>query len=241
MNFGISFDFWNTLFGNGDEPERHSKRVEFFHDIISTYIKTDIDTIEKAFRASTEFFVHEWQNNYRTPTASERILFMSDILSVNLKKTDLYKTVDFFGKLIFTIPPVANLNNLNIVRQLAEKYPLGLISDTGYISGKYIRQFLKEQKMISPFASLVFSDEHPHCKPHTSLFKLTCDNLKISCSRLIHIGDLEKTDVKGAYDSGGIGIKYTGWNNNDVDESLANYIVDDYHQLSETIKHIVNR
>jgi putative hydrolase of the HAD superfamily len=241
LKFGISFDFWNTLYGNGDEPERHNRRVNFFYNVVSKYIKTDYNTIEKAFRASTEYFVHEWQNNFRTPTAPERILYMSDILSVNLKKIDLEKTVDFFGKLIFSVPPVTNRKNLNMVRQLAEKYPLGLISDTGYISGNYIRQFLTDQEMMTPFTSLIFSDEHSHCKPHSSLYKLTCDNLKIQCSHLIHIGDLEKTDVKGANDSGGISIKYTGWQNNSVEKSLAVYIVNDYNQLSETIIQIVNR
>ncbi len=87
---------------------------------------------------------------------------------------------------------------------------------------------------------IMFSDEHPHCKPHSSLFKLTCDRFKIDCSRLIHIGDLEKTDVKGANDSRGISIKYTGWHNNPVEKSLAKYIINDYQTLSQTITDIVN-
>jgi len=241
LNFGISFDFWNTLYGNGDEPERHKRRTEYFYNIISTYIKTDYNSIDEAFRASTEFFINEWQNNYRTPTAVERIQFMSGLLSVNLNNADIEKTADYFGKLIFTVPPSRNSYNLSIVGELAKNFPLGLISDTGYISGKYIRQFLKEQKMISYFKSLVFSDEQTHCKPHSSVFKLTCDNLKIPCSRLVHIGDLEKTDIKGIKNSGGIGIKYVGWNNNSPEKSMANYIINDYRELSKTITDITNR
>jgi FMN phosphatase YigB (HAD superfamily) len=191
---GISFDFWNTLYGNGDESKRHKSRVEYFYKIISNYIKIDLNSIEKAFRASTEFFIDEWQNNYRTPDAGERIQYMSKLLSVKLSVADIDRTVDNFGKLIFTVPPQQNPQNLTIVRQLAETYPIGLISDTGYISGKYIRQFLTEERMISCFSSLVFSDEQKHCKPHSSVFKMTCKKLKINCSQLIHIGDLEKTD-----------------------------------------------
>jgi len=241
LNFGISFDFWNTLYGNGDEPERHNRRVEYFYNLISTYIDTDYETIEKAFSASTKYFLHEWHNNFRTPTARERIQLMSDKLSVKLKENDIERAVDYFGKLIFLVPPVFNSQNLEIVRQLSKIYPIGLISDTGYISGKFIRQFLTEQEMISPFTSLVFSDEQPHCKPHNSVFKLTCKNLNVKCSQLIHIGDLEKTDIKGANESGGIAIRYTGWNNVESDHSLAKYIVDDYQKLSQTITEIVNR
>ena len=241
MNFGISFDFWNTLYGNGDEPERHNRRIRYFYNLISTYIDADYSTIEKAFKASTKYFLHEWQNNFRTPTAHERIQLMSDKLSVTLKENDIEKTADYFGNLIFSVPPEFNPINLEIVRQLSNLYPIGLISDTGYISGKYIRKFLTEQDMISPFSSLVFSDEQPHCKPHNSVFNLTCKNLNVPCSHLIHIGDLEKTDIKGAIEAGGFAIRYIGWNSVESDRSLANYVVDNYKKLSQTITEIVNR
>jgi FMN phosphatase YigB (HAD superfamily) len=241
LTFGISFDFWNTLYGNGDELERYKRRVEYFYNIISSYKKIDINSVEKAFQASTEFFVHEWQINFRTPTTSERIHFMSRKLDVDLKRTDLDKTAEFFGNLIFSVPPQSDLQNLTVVRQLAEKCPLGLISDTGYISGKYIRMFLTKQKIISYFDSLVFSDEQAHCKPHSSVFKITCHNLKIAHSHLIHIGDLEKTDIRGARDLGGIGIKYTGWKNNSTEVSLADYTIDKYPELFQLITRIVNR
>jgi putative hydrolase of the HAD superfamily len=241
LNFGISFDFWNTLYGNGDESERQKKRIEYFYDVISTYINSDYKIIDKAFHASKKFFIDEWQNNFRTPTVTERIRYMSEKLSVAMNKNDIEETANYFGKLIFTIPPQTNPQNLKIVRRLSQKYPIGLISDTGYISGKYIRQFLIEQDMISTFTSLVFSDEQRYCKPHPSVFKLTCTNLDISCSQLIHIGDLEKTDVQGAIDSGGISIKYTGWNDNFSKASRADYIINSYQELSRTITDIVNR
>ena len=241
MTFGISFDFWNTLFGNGDEPARHKKRIDYFHRIVSTYIKSDYTAVENAFRESTQFFLHEWQNNYRTPTASERIRYMSKFLGVTLSNDDIKKTADYFGQLIFIIPPEKNPENIRIIKELSEKYPLGLISDTGYISGKYIRQFLIQEDLITSFSSLFFSDEHSHSKPHLSVFKSTCTALNISCSQLIHIGDLEKTDMKGASDSGGIGIKYTAWNNNKDTNSMANYTIGSYKELYEIITNIVNR
>jgi len=240
LNFGISFDFWNTLFGNGDEPERYQRRLDYFYDVISSYRNTDQASIEKAFRASTKFFIHEWQNNYRTPSAPERIQYMADFLSVDIKKSDIEKTADFFGRLIFSIPPEVNSDDLNIVRQLSEQYPLGLISDTGYISGNFIRKFLTEHNLISHFTSLVFSDEQQHSKPHHSLFERTCQNLEISCSKLIHIGDLEKTDIKGARKAGSFAIKYTGWSDNTSDHSMADYILRDYQSIKKTIDHIVN-
>ena len=91
------------------------------------------------------------------------------------------------------------------------------------------------------FSSLIFSDEQTHCKPHSSVFKITCNHLKIPCSHLIHIGDLEKTDIKGAQTSGGIGIKYTGWKDKAPEKTDAKYMVDNYPNLFKTIMDIVNR
>ncbi len=238
--FGISFDFWNTLYGNGDEPKRHDLRVDYFSKIVSNYIKTDRFSIEKVFKASTEFFIYEWQNNYRTPSAHERIQYMSKLLSVQFEKSDVDKICAYFGHLIFSVPPQNTSINLNIVRQLAVNYPLALISDTGYISGMYIREFLRKEDIISSFKSLVFSDEQEFCKPHTSVFQKTCKKLNIPCSQLIHIGDLEKTDIKGAKDSGSIGIRYTGWNNGPPDDSQADHIINNYNDLLHTIKDITN-
>jgi len=238
--FGISFDFWNTLYSNGDEPKRHDLRVEYFYNIASNYIKIDRNTIEKAFRASTKFFVYEWQNNCRTPSASERIQYMANLLSIQLEENDIDKTSEYFGRLIFSVPPQNTSINLNIVKQLAENYPLALISDTGYISGKFIREFLQKEGIISFFKSLVFSDEEEFCKPHTSVFQKTCKKLIIPCSQLIHIGDLEYTDIKGAKDSGCIGIRYTGWNNGPPDDSQADHIINNYNELFQRIGSITN-
>ena len=239
-SFGISFDFWNTLYGNGDEPERHRLRVEYFHRTISKFINVNIDTIEKVFRASTEFFIFEWQHNYRTPSAPERIQYMLNLLSLKLETKDIEKISRFFGGLIFDLPPQNISENLTIIQQLAENYPIGIVSDTGYISGKYIREFLKNEGIISCFKSLVFSDEQLYGKPHISVFLKTCKNLNIPCSRLIHIGDLEQTDIRGAKDAGCIGIRYTGWNNGSSVNSQADQIINNYEDLARIIGEIAN-
>ena len=238
--FGVSIDFWNTLYGNGDEPERHKRRVEYFHSVISEFIDVDINTIENVFKKSMEFFIYEWQHHYRTPSTQERIQYMLNLLSVKLETNVIEHICRFFGELIFDVPPQNSPENLTIIKQLAEIYPLGIISDTGYISGKYIKEFLKNEGLISCFKSLIFSDEQEFGKPHSSVFIKTCENLNISCSHLIHIGDLEQTDVKGAKDSGCISIKYTGWNNVSTLNSRADKVINNYEDLARSIREIVH-
>jgi len=199
-----------------------------------------MNSIEKVFQASTTFFIYEWQNNYRTPTAPERIQYMAKLLSVKLDNEDIDKISEYFGNLIFSVPPDNTTVNLKVVRQLVENYPIGLISDTGYISGKYIREFLLKQGILSYFRSMIFSDEQKFCKPHSSVFLKTCKKLNIHSSRLIHIGDLEHTDIKGAKDFGCIGIRFTGWNNGAPESSRADQIINNYNDLFHAIENIVN-
>ena len=83
MTYGISFDFWNTLYGNGNEKKREKLRINFFRKAISSHRKFKKNSIVASFKASREFFFYEWQNNYRTPTPKERILYMAKLLALD--------------------------------------------------------------------------------------------------------------------------------------------------------------
>ena len=240
MAYGISFDFWNTLYASGDETQRHQQRISFFREIVSAYRPFDRDSIEKVFEWSRQFFIHNWRVHQVTPTCEARIQQMGKHLGVNISVIDIKKTVAFFGNLIRQVPPPEIDNLKTCVHELAVQYPLAIISDTGYITGKYIRQFLREENLLEYFQSLIFSDEHRHCKPHPSVFRLTCRNLGIDCRYLIHIGDLEQTDVKGILDCGGISIKYTGVSGTDQDKTVSPHLINDYKELPSLIENLTN-
>ena len=50
-----------------------------------------------------------------------------------------------FGRLILEIPPIEINGVRNVIRSLAKEFPLGIISDTGYIAGRHIRNFLEKE------------------------------------------------------------------------------------------------
>jgi HAD superfamily hydrolase (TIGR01549 family) len=238
MSFSVSFDFWNTLFANGAEEKRQELRIKFFRTFIPAGNDPGSDAVKAAFVAATEYFLHHWRTNLRTPTASERIIFIAKQLSINLNKQNVREIADYFGSLIFEIPPHPIADVHSTIAHLASKYSLGIISDTGYISGKYIRQFLKNEGMFAYFQSFVFSDEQMHSKPHPAVFQITCNNLGNRCSKLIHIGDLEETDIQGAKNAGCISIKYTGTYPNIAGETRADYQIRNYDGLPQLIDSI---
>ncbi len=147
---------------------------------------------------------------------------------------------DYFCSLIFSVPPAEIPEIKELLPGLAQKFPVGLISDTGYITGKYIRQFLQQENLLQYFSSFMFSDEQQNSKPHRSVFAQTAKNLNISLNRLIHIGDLERTDIAGARQAGCYSIKYNGTNKSDnQDKSQAQFVISNYNELPATLTRLI--
>jgi putative hydrolase of the HAD superfamily len=236
MPNAISFDFWNTLYADGAEDQRRSIRKEYFQEIINNYGDYGPADVEHAFKAGSELFLTNWINHSKTPTTSKRIDYMARSIGIRLKEEDIQKASEFFGLMIFEIQPREIPFVKELIPKLSNKYPLGIISDTGFISGKYIRDFLQSKNLLDYFSSLIFSDEQKHSKPHPSVFLKTCENLGSTPKDLIHIGDLERTDVAGAVDLGCISVKFTGVQHDQPQKSRAQYIILDYQQLSEIVK-----
>lgn len=231
MPRAISFDFWNTLYADGAEDKRRILRKEYFASLISGYRNLESYEIEQAFTAGSKFFLDNWINRSTTPTAAERIRFMAEYFSVKLSEDLVHDAAEFFGQMIFEVPP----QEIDFVKEmipiLSKKYPLGIISDTGYISGKYICDFLDQENLLEYFSSFIFSDENKYSKPHISVFNKTAKNLQISTQDLIHVGDLERTDVAGAINAGCTSIKFTGANHDNVEDGRAHHIVAKYEDL----------
>ncbi len=239
MFLALSFDFWNTLYAPGLETERQLLRVARFSEEIEKHRSVETREIEAAFAASSEYFFTEWQINQRTPTPSERIAHMSARLGIRLDESQITGLSDYFGSLIFEIPPAEIPGIKELIARLAESYPLGIISDTGYISGKYIRRFLEKENLLSFFKSLIFSDEEKNSKPHKSLFYKTAANLGVSPGQIIHIGDLEQTDIHGAVSAGFRSIKFIGENAPPENESAADQIIASYADFDFALQEIL--
>jgi putative hydrolase of the HAD superfamily len=231
MTQAVSFDFWNTLYADGAEDQRRILRKEFFADLMAEYGEFEPADIEKAISAGSNLFLENWINHSRTPTAAERIRFMAKSLEINLKELHVQAATEYFGRMIFDIPP-REIDFVKIlIPELAKNYPLGIISDTGYITGEYIRKFLKKENLIKYFSSFVFSDENEHSKPHESVFRETAKKLGVEIKDMMHIGDLERTDVTGANNAGCISVKFTGVHNDNSYNGQAQYSISDYRQL----------
>jgi putative hydrolase of the HAD superfamily len=73
--------------------------------------------------------------------------------------------------------------------------------------------------------SLTFSDEAGRAKPHRELFHRTAQSLAAGPGEMVHVGDLERTDIIGAKEAGYRAIRFTGITRmKENEESIADFV-----------------
>ena len=88
------------------------------------------------------------------------------------------------------------------IRELAARFPLGIISDTGFASGVAQDALLERDGLLDYFPVRVYSIDIGHTKPRSELFVAAVAALGVAPGEAMHIGDIERTDVRGALAAG---------------------------------------
>jgi putative hydrolase of the HAD superfamily len=96
------------------------------------------------------------------------------------------------------------------LRFLAERASLALISDTASSPGIVLRELMMEQGIDHHFSTYIFSDETGVAKPHPDAFSTALTRLNATPSEAFHIGDIERTDIRGARGVGMHAVLYKG-------------------------------
>ena len=115
--------------------------------------------------------------------------------------------------------------------EIAGRYRLGIISDTGFASGKAQDDLLERDGLRSLFAVTVYSMDIGHAKPRREPFDAALEALGVPAGEVIHIGDNERTDVRGALDQGMRAIRVDFVRQNGP--SSAEFVARTFDELTE--------
>jgi putative hydrolase of the HAD superfamily len=85
---------------------------------------------------------------------------------------------------------------------IGRRFRLGIVSDTGFASGRAQDALLDHDGIRSLFEVTVYSVDIGHAKPRREPFRAALDALGLPPEDVLHIGDNERTDVRGALDAG---------------------------------------
>ena len=234
----ISFDFWHTLFT--EEPGafllyQHKRRSLLANALLSYRNFADAE-LERACVVEAESHSVIWHEQHRTSLASERVGRILTHLEVCLPEESLSRLVVSFEEILLEHPPVLIAGAREALEQLSERYRLGIISDVGFSPGRVLKQVLERHNLLHLFNSLVFSDEAGRAKPHLEVFQRTARSFHAEPVEMVHVGDLERTDIIGARQAGYRAIRFTGITPMDEGEStIADFVTDDLTDIPRLI------
>lgn len=202
----ICFDFWRTLFvaPTKGSVARHNARVAAFARALEVLDDPPHPTrIGEVMMAEWGRFNSVHVAEERTLTNPERVAWLAEQLACAPPEGELAeRLVHDLEESLFAGPPELLPGMAELVRDLAERADLAIISDTSFSTGRILRRLLESNGIAGCFEVMTFSDEVGRSKPNEAVFHATCEALGRSPERAVHIGDREDTDVAGALRSG---------------------------------------
>jgi putative hydrolase of the HAD superfamily len=200
----ISFDYWDTLFDGGRLPERLERRQTALRQMLRN-LQCDVPDEEfiTLYRAAGAEADRWWREEHRGYTADERIRWMLARLNVTRPHDceHVAAAVRAVDDSLLEFPPPLLPGAREALHALAPRFPLAIISDTGFASSTAQDALLEREGLLDLFAARIYSMDIGHAKPRREPFEAGRRALALDPGTIIHIGDNERTDVRGALDA----------------------------------------
>ncbi len=232
----VTFDFWGTLYRNVTSLKHERKdRIKHYFSLAGVTGISD-EMIYGAMERSWVIWDTVWRSEHRTLDVHDFMALVLKDLAVGLPGNLLSELCDVLQQAIFTGNTVATDHIIDVVRELSETKQLGIISDTGVSSGKYLRKLI-ERDHGSRFSFGLYSDELGMSKPAPAVFQAVLDRMGCRPEEVVHIGDLLHTDVIGARKAGMHSVRYIGVRDvPSIGYAEADYVISDYRKLCAIIE-----
>lgn len=233
----ITFDFWGTLFRDANSDRRQELRICAFAHATGL----EEQRIAQALQATTDEFARCHIEEQRTLTPEDAVRLTGQILRINIEEEVAALLAELAATAILQFPPLPIPNALDAVCAAVKYVPIGLISDTGISPGSSLRQILNRNGFSPHFTTMTFSDEVGVAKPQAAMFERTADALNVDPSELLHLGDLEPTDIAGIHQVGGIAGLFAGVNDRFLNVTKADYAFTAWSQFIQRLPDILRR
>jgi len=241
---GITFDLWDTLV-HDDSDEQHraakglrSKRDERRHLVwqaLNADAPIELDAVVLAYDSVDAAFNKVWKEHHITWPIAERLELIVRGLSRSRPKA-WEALVQATSIMEVEMPPDIIDGCLETLESLSKDYQLAIVSDAIVTPGLELRRLLGNHEIVDYFSAFAFSDEVGHSKPHPDMFTTVLDDMKLSPSEVVHIGDRDHNDIKGAQAMGMKAILFTATRDVDAATTSADAICNSYAGLLETIQ-----
>jgi putative hydrolase of the HAD superfamily len=231
----LTFDFWGTLYQNA---YAHGERLHLLGDTLERHgHRHSWEELKAAYGHARSVWDQVWREERRSISIErwlDEVLGCVDAELPEDAEGELGRAMErvyLRGDKPRPVPGVTE-----VVPRLAERFRLGLISDTGLTPGRVLRQVMDRDGLLSHFDALTFSDELGTAKPQREPFLHTLRLLDATPETAAHIGDLPETDLRGAREVGMRAILFLGVSHRDDGRELADGVFGDYDELEELLE-----
>lgn len=228
----ITFDFWRTLFREAGEPlERRKIRV----NALCAAAGVSAAAAEQALATAESEFLQHHIEKQQTLTPPDAVRIVSRELATTFPPEVEAHLANVFGTAILHFPPVPLDHAIDAVSAAAERFAVGVVSDAGLSPGSSLRALLERHGFLAYFGALAFSDEVGVSKPQPAMFYAAADGLGVHPSEMLHIGDLEWTDVVGAKGVGARSALFAGDNTRHREATSADYTFNSWREFLDVL------
>lgn len=237
----VTIDFWNTVFDSSNGIERNQLRINTLKSKLSQLgLNISDEEYQTAMQKAWEFFNGIWKNEQRTLSTYDSVLFFWQYFSAPQNKNIINEVVKIFEECILYYPPTLFDGASDAIKELASKYKLGIVSDTGFSPGRVLRNLLDRYSILEYFSAFSFSNETGVSKPNPKAYLSVLNSLNCYPENAIHIGDIEETDIEGAKNINMLAIRFMAnqpvfLSEDDEFHSKADFIARSWKEVLEII------
>ena len=205
MPRALTFDYWDTLYEGGALPERVALRRTAVGALLGAYGRA---MPEEQLRALYEESGREaerwWSEEHRGYSTNDRLRWILERASVTPRERceHVAAAADAVDNALLMLPPAMFPGAWQMLRTLRRHYTLAVVSDTGFASGRAQDRLLEKDAARDFFAATIYSMDVGHAKPRPEIFATAAQTLGVAPGEIIHVGDNERTDVRGALAAG---------------------------------------
>ena len=243
----VSFDLWDTVIhDDSDEPKRaaqglRSKKDErryLVWDALNRIEPIPYETVAIAYDVADAAFNHVWHDQHVTWTIGERLEVLLNGLGRKLPESELAAVVKAHEEMEVTIPPDPVDGVAHALAALSADYKLCVVSDAIVSPGRCLRQWLEMNGLKRYFGGFAFSDEVGYSKPHREMFASAASQVGVDITDMVHVGDRDHNDIKGAQALGMKAILFTATRDRDKHITSADAICEHYAGLPAIVQQL---
>ena len=230
----LTFDYWDTLYEGGALPERIAIRRTAVGALLGAYGRA---LPEEQLRALYEESGREaerwWSEEHRGYTTNDRLRWILERAAVQPRESceHVATAADAVDNALLMLPPAMLAGAWQMLRVMRRHYRLAIVSDTGFASGRAQDRLLEKDAARAFFTATIYSMDVGLAKPRPEIFAAAVKTLGVAPNEILHIGDNERTDVRGALAAGFRAIRLDVVKHGGPSE--AEFVARNFEELSE--------